>query len=212
MKISWKRISKTLLLIIFLLSIVGLVSGIVKIPDHYFRLDKSHFDIPECNVQKTEHIIACNANAKSLEIVYLQMREYFGADYINKKIEIYIAKTKDFKGQIGYVDGKPVAGVYREGKVFNDVIIYNGEANTLIHELGHYFFANMKPKHVDEMFARLTELKLMADYNYTLLSVDYKNLNAKYITLQSKFVDEMNRWASRCFRVDNNVSIKKSKS
>ena len=149
------KILRKILRSIGIIVLVILTGAYIVNPDQIFRLSPKRHELVNLEKQETEHITMYGGDAEFAEEVYTQLQTMFGAFYINKRVKIYTAKPAAGT-EIGSYHGTNYAGIYRRGRLgFSNVIIYNGNKKTLVHELAHFFTLNMKKNHLSEYVSRL---------------------------------------------------------
>lgn len=157
------------LLGILCLAIVGCVAVTIINPNQIYRLNLDQHNIVSFESQQTEHIIGYGIDINNAEALYKFLQAFFEVYYVDEKVKIYKANPK-WGTAIEHNGIVPYDGIYRESIFFGpDVIIYNGDDLTLLHELSHFFYHHMKRSHRDELFARLTA-------GFHQLRKDYQNL------------------------------------
>lgn len=115
------------------------------------RVFKSEFSVvSEC--ADSAHVKSCGGEVKMVEREYLLVRVLVGASYVENKVVVLRAGTLYDDGSIGSHRKHPIVGVYTNG-----VIVYDGDVETLRHELAHFFFDKLTDHDKSEMFAQLLE-------------------------------------------------------
>lgn len=175
------------LLGVLALTVIGTSSYAVHNPYQDFGIDLSYHDIVTYEPTEGEHVIAYGVDIEKAEQFYLFIRDFLGAAYVGEKVKIYRAHPKFANGAIGNKSriGEYV-GIYRKSLVYGeDIIVYNGDDTTLLHELSHFFYNHMRGYHKDEAFAQLTE-------RYIVMENTYRNL-IKIMSIISELKNEKNQ-------------------
>lgn len=150
-----KRFPKLLCLaLVVFLPFYGVLSFIN--PGQWFRLDLNTLDISSTERQESYHVVGYGVDIEKAEGYYTGLKNMLGANYVNRKVYIYRANPKYSDGQIGKeaIYGIRYYGAYKQDVITGrDVIVYDGNDSTLIHELTHFFYNHMNRTHQDEAFA-----------------------------------------------------------
>jgi hypothetical protein len=154
-------------LIVCSLIIIGMfVLGLFIInPKEQYRPNWSAYHLVKTPITYSEHVIAHNCNADEIEFWYRSVRTYFGKQQVNDKVEVYRAKTTGYlilAIRIFPEHNLAWLGVfYPKDLTRKDTIIYNGNPQTLIHELVHFFYEKMTYRERSEALAQLSELAIV---------------------------------------------------
>ena len=183
---KWKKVIRILVASSLLVATVYVGYLVYTNKNHEYHLDKSKFAVDQnCEITVSEHIIACGLEAEDAERLYAFVWQMLGLRPVPVKIELYKIKPNSF-GAIGYLGGAPINGLYRPGKVFNDVIMYNGNVYVLIHEFAHYFFEHSNFSQRTEMFAQAIENLVMLRDTQTTLVALYRKLASDKLGIYKK--------------------------
>ena len=149
---------KQILIYLFITALIFFGIDVYVNPYQKYRLDLSSYNLNSYTKSESAHVIAYGVDASELEPYYLAVRNFLGVNFIDKKVKIYKARPVNESGSIGldHPHGGYI-GIFRASRLFGyDVIIYNGQPETLVHELTHFFYHYLTPFQRDEAFAQLT--------------------------------------------------------